>query len=550
MGISRLNPSEGGIPYGNTAGRPANPGIGRLYSNGELQRLELYTGATYGWQNIVAETPGVTGYSGTVIETNSTNTISITGTNFAAGATVTLIGSDATEITANTTTVNSLSSITATFGVIPANNEPYDIRVTNPSNLYGVYYDILTVNDKPVWTTAAGSLGSFNQGATSYQLQATDEENNALTYSLVSGSLPTGLTLSSSGLISGTNTGISGTTYNFTISVSDSFNPAQSRVFSANVPYPTVTGGTLNSDATYYYRTFTGNGTLVVSGASISGDILMVGAGGAGGRSLTGGGGGGSVGYFTSVNIPTGNNTVTIGGGGTDGSSGTGGSKGSASTFLNITLLGGGGAPGRDAQNSWGQNNDSNGGANGGGSSADGPTSGTSRLGISQSVPSGITGTIYGGYSGGRGGGGSPNYPGGGGAGSNGEGTTPAGTTSRGGDGGPGKQINFGIHNYYWGGGGGGSSYTGGQGAGNGGIGGGGGGAANTGSGGTGGGSSINSGSSAGSGGGNASSNTPGGNGGVNTGGGGGAGAHGDGPGGAGGSGIVIVRYTRASVGG
>ena len=542
--------SNSGIPFGNTANRPANPAIGQPYFNGEVQRLELYTGATYGWQNIIAETPGVTGYTGTVIETNSTNTIAIIGTNFVSGATVALIGTDGTEINPTSTTFNNATQITATFNAISSSIEPYDIRVTNPSNLYGVYYDILTVNDKPVWTTAAGSLGEFSQGAISYQLQATDEESNSLTYSLVSGSLPTGLTLSSSGLISGTNTGTSGTTYNFTISVSDSFNNSQSRAFSAFIPYPTVTGGTLNSDATYYYRTFTATGNLVVSGASISGDILMVGGGGAGGRSLTGGGGGGSVGYFTSVNIPTGNNTVTIGGGGTDGSSSTGGSKGTASTFLNITLLGGGGAPGRDASNSWGQNNDSNGGANGGGSSADGQTSSTSRLGISQSVPAGITGTIYGGYSGGRGGGGSPNYPGGGGAGSNGDGTTPAGTTSRGGDGGPGKQINFGIHNHYWGGGGGGSSYTGGQGAGNGGIGGGGGGAANSGSGGTGGGSSINSGSSAGSGGGNASSNTPGGNGGVNTGGGGGGGAHGDGPGGTGGSGIVIVRYTKASVGG
>lgn len=166
--------------------------------------------------------------------------------------------------------------------------------------------------------------------------------------------MPTGLSLSSSGLISGTVTA-NPATFTFTVSASDGINTPQTRSFSIIVPVPVVTGGTLSSDSTYYYRTFTANDNLVVSGPSISGDILIVGGGGAGGRSLTGGGGGGSVGYFTSVNIPTGNNTVTIGAGGTDGASNTGGTKGTASTFLNITLLGGGGAPGRDVQNSGGK---------------------------------------------------------------------------------------------------------------------------------------------------------------------------------------------------
>ena len=78
--------SSSGIPFGDTSSRPSSPLTGQPYFNGELQRLELYTGASYGWQNIVAETPGVTGYSGTVLDTNTMNTITITGTNFASGA--------------------------------------------------------------------------------------------------------------------------------------------------------------------------------------------------------------------------------------------------------------------------------------------------------------------------------------------------------------------------------------------------------------------------------------------------------------------------------
>ena len=47
--------SSSGIPSGLNAGRPANPGFGQLYANGEAARLELYTQAS-GWQNIIQET--------------------------------------------------------------------------------------------------------------------------------------------------------------------------------------------------------------------------------------------------------------------------------------------------------------------------------------------------------------------------------------------------------------------------------------------------------------------------------------------------------------
>ncbi len=42
--------SNTGIPFGNTAGRPTNPGSGQPYFNGEEKRLELYTST--GWQNM------------------------------------------------------------------------------------------------------------------------------------------------------------------------------------------------------------------------------------------------------------------------------------------------------------------------------------------------------------------------------------------------------------------------------------------------------------------------------------------------------------------
>jgi hypothetical protein len=641
MGISKLNPSAGGIPFGNTAGRPT-AATGKLYSNGETARLELYTDAS-GWQNIVQEVPGVASISGQYLETNNSNTITVFGTNFVSGASAFAVGTNAVEVAATSTTFTSLVELSAVFTGLTAANEPYDIKVVNPSNLFGILPDALFVNNQVTWTTSAGSLGTFADQV-SISVSAVASDDSTITYAVASGStLPSGITLNTAtGLLSGTLADVaSNTTYTFTLTASDGSNPAVSRQFSIlvnaapvwvtsagtlgtfsqqssitlsalsatdssdTVTYalasgsslpsgislnsstgvisgtlpsiavettysftinaldgvnttprafsitsviPSVSGGTLTSDSTYYYRTFTSTGSLTVANAVVPADILMVGAGGGGGRSLTGGGGGGAVGHFTSVQLSVGTNTVTIGAGGTTG--GSGGSKGTATSLLDISVLGGGGAPNRDTSNTWGQNNDTNGGANGAGSSADGPSRLTSRLGISQSVPVGITGSIYSGFSGGQGAGGSPNYPGGGGGGANGDGVTAASSSSQAGNGGPGKQINFGIHNLYWAGGGGGSAYTGGAGGGAGGIGGGGGGASNSGPGGSGGGSALNGGETAGSGNGNPGSETPGGAGGVNTGGGGGGGAHGNGAGGTGGSGILIIKYLKSAVGG
>ena len=61
------------------------------------------------------------------------------------------------------------------------------------------------------------------------------------------------------------------------------YNPGQGR--------STVTGGTLTSDATYYYRTFTSNGTLTITNSSLALDYIMVGGGGGGGSTSFFGGG-------------------------------------------------------------------------------------------------------------------------------------------------------------------------------------------------------------------------------------------------------------------
>ena len=50
-----------------------------------------------------------------------------------------------------------------------------------------------------------------------------------------------------------------------------------------SIRFPVVTGGTLTSDATYYYRTFTSNGTLSITDGPLTVDLLALGGGGGGG---------------------------------------------------------------------------------------------------------------------------------------------------------------------------------------------------------------------------------------------------------------------------
>lgn len=225
----------GGIPYGDNSGRPSNPDIGRLYSNGEAQRIELYTST--GWNNIVQEVPGVSSISGQYLESQASNSIVVYGTNFVSGAIAYATGTNAVDVQATTTTFNSIVQLTATFSGLSSAYEPYDIKVVNPSNLFGILPDALYINQIPIWSTSSGTLGTFQEGdLVSVSISSSDPESTAITYSVSSGSLPGGLSLNSStGVISGTAGSVSGdTTSNFSITASDGYNSV-SRSFSITI---------------------------------------------------------------------------------------------------------------------------------------------------------------------------------------------------------------------------------------------------------------------------------------------------------------------------
>ena len=136
--------------------------------------------------------------------------------------------------------------------------------------------------------------------------------------------------------------------------------------------YPVISGGTLTSDATYYYRTFTANGTLAVENQSVSIDYFVIAGGGQGGPgsqfydgfeyyyTLSGGGGASGTKAFSSAIFAVNNYSVVIGGAGSgssigsivsvtaggngEGAAGNGGSNAEFSGAVASYPSGGGGA--------------------------------------------------------------------------------------------------------------------------------------------------------------------------------------------------------------
>jgi hypothetical protein len=526
-----------GIPFGNTAGRPTAV-TGQPYFNGETARLEMYTAT--GWQNIVQEVPGVASITGNYSEATNSGTITIAGTNFVSGAIASAIGTNGVEVLASSTTYNSLVQITAAFTGLSNAYEPYDIKVTNPSNLFGLIPDALYINASPVWQTASGSLGSFIElvNITLSALSSTDSDST-VTYTLAPGSsLPSGVTLNSTtGVISGTLPNISTqTTYSFTVNATDGVNTIP-RIFSITSDIVSISGGLLASDLTYYYRVFPSSSNFI-SNTTLQADILLIGGGGSGASwTASGSGGGGGAGgiiYFQNKSLSAGSYSCTVGDGAAASSSGADGTNGSNSIFGSLTpALGGGGG---GAYNS-GDRPGLPGGSGGGASGAFGASGGAT-------TQTGTGATSFYGFRGGNSVSGSPyNAVGGGGSGGQGIDGGGSGAATAGGVGTSDfsswlSAINSsGVMSSVsgWstatsagriasgGGGGGGSS---GQTGGSGGVGGG------------------------GAGGTSGSSSNVGVAGITNTGSGGGGSGPTNPSSGAGGKGLIVVRYTKASVGG
>jgi hypothetical protein len=168
----------------------------------------------------------------------------------------------------------------------------------------------------PVWNTTAGSIGTvydIERSSKSFILSASDPDLGSLTYSLLSGSLPTGLSLGSGGIISGTASSVgSDTTSTFTVRVQNATNYAD-RQFSITIKAQVRTAYSLNAGALQSFSIPSGLSRL---------NFKSWAGGGGGGTSTTGGSGAYQSGTFTlssstsnlSIYVPDGGKYVAGGG--------------------------------------------------------------------------------------------------------------------------------------------------------------------------------------------------------------------------------------------
>ena len=218
------------VPVGDTASRPSGE-AGVMRFNTDTNSMEQYDGTA--WVSI-AKPPIISSlsYPGsqTAVSPDGGETITISGTNFTTGVNVKFGTTYATSVTRTNSTSLSV--------VVPAlTAATYDVIVENSDGMQATLSGGLESNAAPVFTTAAGSLGSIqnDQTISTITIVATEEDSGAITYGVTTGALPTGLTLSGAN-IGGAPTGYTAeTTVNFTITATDDEGQTVDRAFSLTV---------------------------------------------------------------------------------------------------------------------------------------------------------------------------------------------------------------------------------------------------------------------------------------------------------------------------
>jgi len=268
---------------------------------------------------------------------NINNTTVISGTNFASNVTAQFRKSDnSTLLNAKNVVRTSATSLTITRpDALPSADAPYDLIITNPDTGYSITStDAITAGSSPVWVTASDGLGTFQTStAISTSVQATDADSGStVSYSVVSGALPTGISLNSStGALTGT-TPSSAQSSSFTIRATDSGGNFADRAFSMGISSFVTSGGNISSIGNERVHTFYANGTFVIPVTTSNVKVLLVAGGGGNGN---GGGGGGGLLYHSGKTLSAGSYAVTVGSGGS-------GANGTNSVFSDMTAIGGG----------------------------------------------------------------------------------------------------------------------------------------------------------------------------------------------------------------
>ena len=230
------------VASGPTAQRGST--TGQIRFNTTTGLAEYYNGSSF---TKLEGTPIVSSISPNNIDTDSNalpQNITITGENFQSGATITII--DSAGVSVNSTSVT-FTNATTLVAVVPSSvnaaQQPFDVKVNNPTGLSATLTDGLQLLASPTWTTNSGSLGSIGDRTNaSLNVVATDPDGGSITYSETTSNVlgGAGLTLNTStGAITGTPNDVSsgGTTINFTIRATDNEGATTDRSFAITITY-------------------------------------------------------------------------------------------------------------------------------------------------------------------------------------------------------------------------------------------------------------------------------------------------------------------------
>ena len=213
--------------------------------------------------------PSITGYS--IVGTDDTalnpaggQTVLVNGTGFASGAAVTVNG-----ITISPVTVVSPTQLSFTSTALAGGS--YTLIVYNSTGGAAILVPGLIYSAVPTWTTSAGSIGTYYETiAINSNVVATSD--SAITYSLSSGSLPSGATLYGNGVITGTSPVESGsTTYTFAIKAEDAELQDTTRTFTLTINTDVVTWSAPADGTTYTANINEVASNVVLSATSAAG---------------------------------------------------------------------------------------------------------------------------------------------------------------------------------------------------------------------------------------------------------------------------------------
>jgi hypothetical protein len=218
---------------------PANTNLGNStnqFNTAYIQSNLVVSNTTFTSSTLGAPKITTITYPGddTAADTAGGQTITLTGSGFLNGASVLINGSAVGVVTVvNNTTITFTS---------PANNAgSYVLYVINTDGSTAIAIPGIQYSGTPNWTTAAGTLGTvYETQSFSNTVVATGDA--PISYSLFSGTLPTGATLNSNGTITGTSSSTANsTTYTFTIRATDNDQQDTDRQFSLTINPDVVT---------------------------------------------------------------------------------------------------------------------------------------------------------------------------------------------------------------------------------------------------------------------------------------------------------------------